>query len=57
MSGYVNKASHPKKLYSSGQDHFPGTSILCIKDDVNRIKENNVQSQTEEQRPHVIAIN
>jgi hypothetical protein len=54
MSGYVNTVSHPKTLESSVQDSFPGTSILCIKDDVNRMNANKVQSRTEGQRPHVI---
>jgi len=37
MPGYVNTASHPKTLESPVQDHFPGASILCIKDDENRM--------------------
>jgi len=55
MSGYVNTASYSKTLESSVQDHFPGASILCIKDDENRMNANKSQSRTEEQTPHVIA--
>jgi hypothetical protein len=55
MSGYVNTASHPKTLESSVQDQFPGVSILCIKEDKNRMNANKVQSRTEGQTPHVIA--
>jgi len=55
MLGYVNTASHLKTLESSVQDHFPGASIFCIKDDENRMNANKVQSRTEGQTPHVIA--